>query len=116
MKRVLTIAVLVTGLSGCATTADSGSTSSSTQSSAHKYKTCASMNKRYPYGVGKKGAKDETHGTRRPTANYKVSYRLYQANRKLDRDDDGIACESPNRTSSKLKDGNKHEGGNRKDW
>ena len=59
------------------------------------YKNCTNLNKKYPHGVGKVGARDKTSGT--PVTNFKRSTRLYQLamsyNRGLDRDKDGIACE-----------------------
>lgn len=58
---------------------------------AKKYKNCASLNKDYPHGVGKPGARDRTSG--RPVTNFKVSSSLYNANSGRDRDGDGIACE-----------------------
>ena len=64
-------------------------------------KNCAALNKVYPHGVGKKGAKDHTSGKR--VTNYKVSNDVYAHNdggskrysgeHDLDRDNDGIACE-----------------------
>jgi hypothetical protein len=58
-----------------------------------KFKNCTSLNKVYKHGVGLKGAKDK-HGRRaHGVMNFKVSTPLYKANRKLDRDKDGIACE-----------------------
>ncbi len=49
------------------------------------------MNKDYPHGVGRKGARDKTSGT--AVTNFKVSNSLYAANSGSDRDKDGIACE-----------------------
>lgn len=56
-----------------------------------KYKNCKKLNKKYPHGVGKKGAKDKTSG--KAVKNFKKSNAVYKANRHLDRDSDGIACE-----------------------
>jgi hypothetical protein len=60
------------------------------------YKNCTQFNKRYPHGVGKVGARDHTSGT--PVTNFKRSNKLYAVamshNRGLDRDRDGIACET----------------------
>jgi hypothetical protein len=54
------------------------------------------VNKTYPHSVGKVGARDHTSGT--PVTNFKRSNALYTKamlkNRGLDRDKDGIACES----------------------
>ena len=59
------------------------------------YKNCTNLNKKYPHGLGKVGARDHTSGT--PVANFKRSTKLYKLamsyNRGLDRDKDGIACE-----------------------
>jgi hypothetical protein len=55
------------------------------------YKNCAALNKVYKHGVGKKGAKDKTSG--KAVTSFKVSASLYNANKKLDRDKDGVACE-----------------------
>lgn len=58
---------------------------------AKTYKNCTALNKAYPHGVGKPGARDKTSGT--PVTNFKRSNPLYNANSKSDRDKDGIACE-----------------------
>jgi hypothetical protein len=58
---------------------------------AKKYKNCTALNKDYPHGVGRNGARDKTSGT--PVTTFKVSNSLYAANRGSDRDGDGIACE-----------------------
>ena len=92
------VAVLAFGsLSGIAQAAQPESVPTAT-----KYKSCKAMNNgKYPHGVGKKGAKDKTSGTRVTdfTRNNKV-YWLYSGSagsriRDLDRDNDGIACEKP---------------------
>jgi hypothetical protein len=60
-----------------------------------RWKNCTQVNKRYPHGVGKVGARDKTSGT--PVTTFKRSTFLYRTamryNRSLDRDKDGIACE-----------------------
>jgi hypothetical protein len=58
---------------------------------AKKYKNCTQLNKVYPHGVGKPGARDKTSGT--PVKTFKVSKALYTLNKGSDRDKDGIACE-----------------------
>ena len=50
------------------------------------------MHKVYKHGVGKPKAHDRTSGT--PVTNFKHSLALYRANKKSDRDGDGIACEA----------------------
>jgi hypothetical protein len=60
------------------------------------YKNCTNLNKRYPHGIGRAKARDHTSGRRVTT--FLHSDRLYRIamsyNRGLDRDHDGIACES----------------------
>jgi len=56
-----------------------------------EFKNCTALNKTYPHGVGKKGAKDKTSGTR--VTNFRVNTTVYNQNKKSDRDKDGIACE-----------------------
>lgn len=58
---------------------------------AKTYANCTKLNRVYPHGVGKPGARDKTSGTR--VTNFKRSKRLYRANNGSDRDGDGIACE-----------------------
>jgi hypothetical protein len=59
------------------------------------YKNCTELNKKYPHGVGRAGARDKTTGD--PVTTFKRSTRLYRIamghNSRLDRDKDGIACE-----------------------
>jgi hypothetical protein len=57
---------------------------------AKRYANCSALNRDYPHGVGRAGARDHSP---RPVTNFKVSTRLYQANRTSDRDGDGVACE-----------------------
>lgn len=56
------------------------------------FKNCTAMHKKYKGGVAKPGAKDKRKSGH---AKYKpyVSAALYKANKKSDRDGDGIACE-----------------------
>jgi hypothetical protein len=60
------------------------------------YKNCTNLNKRYPHGIGRAKARDHTSG--RPVTTFTRSDRLYRIamsyNRGLDRDHDGIACET----------------------
>lgn len=57
------------------------------------YTNCTKLHKKYKHGVGKKGAKDKVSGKAEPVTNFKRSNAIYAANRRLDRDHDGIACE-----------------------
>lgn len=56
------------------------------------FKNCTALNKVYKHGVGKKNARDKTKSKYKVT-NFKRSNVLYKANKKMDRDKDGIACE-----------------------
>jgi Excalibur calcium-binding domain len=56
------------------------------------YKNCTAMHAKYKHGVGRKGAHDKvTSG--KPVTTFYVSTTIYNANKKLDRDRDGVACE-----------------------
>ncbi|QDP95817.1 excalibur calcium-binding domain-containing protein [Microlunatus elymi] len=57
------------------------------------YKNCTALNKVYKHGVGKPGAHDKVRGHTKKVTNFKRSAGLYNANKKSDRDKDGIACE-----------------------
>ena len=60
-----------------------------------QWQNCTVVNQRFPHGLGKAGARDKTSGT--PVTNFRRDTKLYNtamnANRGLDRDKDGIACE-----------------------
>jgi hypothetical protein len=60
------------------------------------YKNCTALTKKYAHGVGKATARDKTSGT--PVTTFKRSNSLYSIaisyNKGLDRDKDGIACET----------------------
>jgi len=60
---------------------------------AKHYANCTALNKVYPHGVGRVGARDHVSGSSRPVRNFYVSNALYSANSGSDRDKDGIACE-----------------------
>ncbi|GAA4600493.1 hypothetical protein BJY16_003556 [Actinoplanes octamycinicus] len=57
------------------------------------YQNCTALNKAYKHGVGKKGAKDKVRGATKPVTTFYVNTKLYNANKKMDRDSDGVACE-----------------------
>jgi len=87
-----------TVLSGVADAAEGSGTATFASTSlsavgAKTYKNCTALNKKYPHGVGKPGAQDEVRGSTQPVANFTVSASLYKANKKSDRDGDGVACE-----------------------
>lgn len=63
-----------------------------------KYKNCSALNKKYPGGISKAGAKDMTKKKGKlvaasPKKSPTVDDALYGINKKLDSDKDGIACE-----------------------
>ena len=58
-----------------------------------KYKNCTALNKAYKHGVGKPKAKDAVARGQKPVTDFGVNLALYTANKGLDRDKDGIACE-----------------------
>jgi len=65
---------------------------------ATKYKNCSALNKVYPGGISQTGAVDmsKKKGKLVPANPKKapvVDDAVYEVNRKLDRDKDGIACE-----------------------
>ena len=63
---------------------------------ATTFANCTAMHKKYPHGVGKSGARDLISGRYirgKSVTTFKVSTALYTANKKSDRDKDGVACE-----------------------
>jgi hypothetical protein len=60
--------------------------------SSARYPNCKTLNARYHHGVGKFGAHDHTTSGK-PVTNFYRNNRVYLANRGLDRDRDGVACE-----------------------
>jgi hypothetical protein len=57
-----------------------------------KYRNCRALNRVYPHGVRRRGARDRTKSGD-PVTNFKRSNVLYRLNRHLDRDKDFVACE-----------------------
>lgn len=66
-------------------------TAPSAEAGPRVFKNCTELNRVYPHGVGRKGAKDRTSG--RPVTTFKVDTAVYNANVRRDGDKDGIACE-----------------------
>jgi len=66
------------------------SSPSTSFAAAKKFKNCTELNKVYPGGVALPGAVN-AGGTTKQTPAY--DKKLYEANKKSDRDKDGIACE-----------------------
>ncbi|WP_045743258.1 excalibur calcium-binding domain-containing protein [Actinoplanes rectilineatus] len=90
MTRILTRGLLAVSLAFGGAVAV---TATPAAAAAKTYKNCTALNKTYKHGVGKKGAKDKVRGKTKPVTNFKVSNALYNANKKMDRDKDGVACE-----------------------
>ena len=65
-------------------------TTSSVNAAAKKFKNCTELNKVYPGGVALPGAVNAGGATKKEP---KYDKALYTANKKSDRDGDGIACE-----------------------
>jgi len=65
-------------------------TTSSVNAAAKKFKNCTELNKVYPGGVALPGAVNAGGITKKEP---KYNKALYTANKKSDRDGDGIACE-----------------------
>jgi hypothetical protein len=55
---------------------------------------CTAMHQVYKHGVARSGAHDKVRGSSRPVTAFTVSTSIYNANRKSDRDGDGVACEA----------------------
>ena len=85
MAGVAATAVLAAPIALVVVTADAA------VAGAKTFKNCTALNKVYPHGVGLPNAKDKTSGT--PVTTFKRSKPLYVANKKSDRDKDGVACE-----------------------
>jgi len=58
-----------------------------------KYPNCKAMNKVYPHGVGRVGARDKVKPANPRVTNFKRSNRVYELSKARDRDNDKIACE-----------------------
>jgi hypothetical protein len=90
------MAVRATTLGGLALVACLGTlVAAPPAAAAVSYKSCTELNKTYKHGIGRANARDRTTGVpvtsfRKDTAGYD---RAMRANRGLDRDRDGIACE-----------------------
>jgi hypothetical protein len=82
MKRILIGLALVISLIFPTTT--------SVNAAAKKFKNCTELNKVYPGGVALPGAVNAGGATKKEP---KYDKALYTANKKSDRDGDGIACE-----------------------
>jgi hypothetical protein len=91
LRRTFRFALLLCCLAALTATA-----SNAFANAVPPWQKCAQVIKKYPHGVGKVGALDKTSGERVST--FKRSNRLYRVamsnNKGLDRDKDGIVCET----------------------
>ena len=66
----------------------------STTTTIPYYANCAALNVDYPHGVGRAGAVDKVASGNTPVTNFAVNEAVYSSVKtRLDRDNDGIACE-----------------------
>jgi Excalibur calcium-binding domain len=72
----------------------SGAQAQVAMASVPHFANCTAMHKTYKHGVGKSGAHDHVSGKSKPVTNFKVSTSIYNANKKMDGDHDGVACEA----------------------
>ena len=86
MKRMLLV------LAAAASIVSAAATAASAQAPMLRYSNCTALNRVYPHGVGRYGARDHSRSGD-PVTNFRRSTRLYLQNRGLDRDKDGVACE-----------------------
>ena len=103
MKRfavIIVTAVAATGLSFAASSAvpmGSSLAPATAAAATTTYKNCSALNNVYKHGVKKSsGTKDVVRSNGKivkKSSSAKTSSGLYAANKKLDRDKDGIACE-----------------------
>ena len=66
----------------------------SANAAGRAFANCTAMHQVYKHGVARVGAHDVVRGSTRPVTSFKVSTAIYNANRKSDRDGDGVACEA----------------------
>lgn len=99
MTRTRRLAALTLSLAALTLPLTVSSSSAAVQ--AKHYSSCSALQKVYPHGVGKQGARDKSSST--PVRNFTVSTKVYGMNDgprnqatgeyDLDRDNDGVACE-----------------------
>jgi Excalibur calcium-binding domain len=99
-KRRITMALVLCSLGFSAASASAAivppsatAQPSAPTAAARVFANCTAMNKVYPHGVGRKGAKDRVSGSTKPVTTFAVNTAVYNANKKSDRDKDGVACE-----------------------
>jgi hypothetical protein len=93
MRLTRTTAVLMTAAAAVAVSLPAVS-SADAAAKPVKYKNCTALHKKFPHGVGLKTAKDHVAKGAKPVTTFTRNNAWYQANKTLDRDHDGIACEA----------------------
>jgi hypothetical protein len=91
-RRLSVVCCAAIAVTGFAVPASASAPPLKTALSVRVFKNCTAMHRQYPHGVGRPGAVDKTSGT--PDTKFFRSRPLYDANRRSDRDKDGIACEA----------------------
>ena len=91
IQKALAIGTLGCAFTGLILVGPAGASVERVTATAKEFRNCTALNRVYPHGVGRVGARDRTTGT--PVRNFKRSNLLYRQNAKSDRDKDGIACE-----------------------
>jgi hypothetical protein len=91
MSKKITRSVALAAVAAVAALPLGAGTAQAAGPAPREYANCTALNKVYPHGVGKFGARDKTSGTRVTT--FTRNNKVYSLNTKSDRDKDGIACE-----------------------
>ena len=71
-----------------------GAQAESASASVPHFANCTALHHSYKHGVGRSGARDHVSGKSKPVTNFAVSTTIYNANKRLDADHDGVACEA----------------------
>ncbi|WP_433209238.1 excalibur calcium-binding domain-containing protein [Dactylosporangium sp. CS-047395] len=63
------------------------------QAAPKRYVNCAALQHDFPHGVARAGATDKVARRAKPVTTFTVNQAAYDANKRLDADKDGVACE-----------------------
>jgi hypothetical protein len=63
------------------------------KAAAKKYVNCTALQHDFPHGVARPGGTDKVKGKTKPVTTFAVNATVYNANKRLDADKDGVACE-----------------------
>jgi hypothetical protein len=92
MKRTLLVLAAGASIAAAASAPAAPTVTSAQAPMSSLFSNCTALNRVYPHGVGRYGARDHTRSGD-PVTNFRRSNLLYRRNSELDRDKDGIACE-----------------------